>query len=323
MSFPIIDSHVHVFPNWVGDWMEKWTPDAAQGVALGTLELLRRRARDWLGPVSSQLHRVQTAIRHVPAPARGVLDGLTAITPLGLAVESTAADLEAVMEKNRVDYALVIASPPHCTNEFLLQVCRDNPRLLPIVNIPKGTERPGTVLKELAKLGAKAVKIHPAMDGEGYDSARYQAVLQAADELGLPLILHTGCIHSRILYRAPEQGDVRNFEPWFDAYPDLRFVLAHTNFHDPGAALDLAEKYGNLAVETSWQPSEVIGESVRRLGAERVLFGSDWPLLGNNVSVGLSRIREAVDSSFITEAQAELVYGGNALKLFGIDPYGA
>jgi predicted TIM-barrel fold metal-dependent hydrolase len=87
------------------------------------------------------------------------------------------------------------------------------------------------------------------------------------------------------------------------------------NYHDPLAALDLAEEHANVRVDTSWQPTEIIGEAVRRLGAEKVLFGTDWPLMGQNIAVGLARVRDCVATGMFTQADADLVLGGNAARL--------
>ena len=90
------------------------------------------------------------------------------------------------------------------------------------------------------------------------------------------------------------------------------------NFHEPSVALDLVEKHPNVFVDTSWQPAEVIGEAVRRVGAERVLFGTDWPFVGNNVNIGLARIRDCIQAGSLTEEQSMLILGVNAAKIFGI-----
>ena len=91
------------------------------------------------------------------------------------------------------------------------------------------------------------------------------------------------------------------------------------NFHFPQVALDLMEKHRNVYADTSWQPAEVIGEAVRRVGAEKILLGSDWPILGGNISVALSRINECVETGRITAADRDLILGENAVRVLGLD----
>ena len=298
----VIDFHVHAF---AGKFMSE-----------GFLGRIRKQARGWWKPISGSMHTAQTYLRHLPEPARKPLDELTGVAPLlGLAFESTVPDLLHAMDESGVDQALVIAHPPFISNELVMEAFRKNPRLLPVVNIPKDSPRPSTRLKHYVKHGARALKIHTSADGEALESSRYHSLLKTAADLDLPVILHTGCLHSRLLYKAPTLARAEIFTPWFTQYPDVKFVLAHMNFHEPQIAFDLAEEHLNVYLDTSWQPAEVIGESVRRLGAERILFATDWPFVGSNLSVGLSRVRECVDAGALTEAQSKMILGENAARL--------
>ena len=183
------------------------------------------------------------------------------------------------------------------------------------MNIAKSTGKPAAELERYFQAGARVLKIHPAADGEGPSSKRYRTLLASAENLKLPVIIHTGCLHSRLLYKNASFGNAELFKPWFKDFPNIQFVLAHMNFHKPNVAMDLACEFQNVFVDTSWQPAETIGEAVRRIGAERVLFGSDWPLLGNNLSVGLQRIEDCLRTGLVTRADAELIRGKNALRL--------
>ena len=258
-------------------------------------------------------------MRHLPEPARKGLDELGALASLpGMLVASSPADLLDAMTEARVDYSLVIAHPPLASNEFVLDACEGQQNLIPVANVPVGAAKPGARLRNYVKKGAKALKIHAAADGEGVDSSRYRSLLRAASDLGIPVILHTGCIYNHLFYKDPEQGHAERFAKWFKNYPQTQFILAHMNFHAPDVALDLMENHPNVQVDTSWQPAEVIGEAVRRVGSERILFGTDWPLVGNNMRVGLSRVHKCVDAGTLTETDAERILGLNALKLLGM-----
>ena len=121
------------------------------------------------------------------------------------------------------------------------------------------------------------------------------------------------------LNKIPHLGNPEAFESWYTEFPQVKFILAHMNLHDPQIAMDLAEKYPNLMVETSWQPMEVISEAVRRLGSQRVLFGSDWPIGGQNVEIGLERIEDCLETGTIRIEDVQLILGKNAIQLFKID----
>jgi uncharacterized protein len=300
----IVDSHAHVFP----EVMSRLMP-----------ERLRSGAREWLRPFVNSMHGLQPFVRVIPEPARRHVERLGAIAPLpSLLVESGPKDLKSAMASAGIDRAVVISHPPIIDNDFILEVCQEHPELVPAVNITRGASRPGITLARYVKKGAKALKIHASADGDPLSSPRYTALLKEADKQGLTVILHSGCNHIPFLYRNPELSEARNFIPWFRKYPRLRFVLAHMNFHDPQAALDLAESYANVFVDTSWQPTETIGEAVRRLGADRILFGSDWPLVGNNVAVGLRRIQTCLETGLLSQVDVDLIQGENARRLFAL-----
>lgn len=302
----VVDFHAHIFPPPPSTLSAPW------------LEGMRRKTRHWLKPVSASLHRAQTALRHLPTPARRILDPMSGLVPLpALLFESTLADLQEAMEEAEVQHALVIAHPPLMSNELVLEAAQSDPRLIPVVNLPSHTPRVKATLKGYYEQGARVLKVHPAADGESPRSGWYRTLLGAASDLGMPVILHTGCIHSTVLYKKPEYGKAELYSRWFENFRETPFVLAHMNFHEPHVAMDLAQNYPNVQVDTSWQPAEMVSEAVRRVGAEKVLFGSDWPFVGNNLSIGLNRIYDCLDSGWLNEEQAALILGKNALKLLG------
>jgi predicted TIM-barrel fold metal-dependent hydrolase len=98
-----------------------------------------------------------------------------------------------------------------------------------------------------------------------------------------PVLLHTGW---GVAGQRPHQ---RYKSAWrwaedmgslFTAYPEVTFVLGHTGgvIETPDAwqAIRLAFSFDNTCCEVSKSPAAIITEAVRGIGAERVLFGSDW-----------------------------------------------
>ena len=303
----VIDFHVYAFPDRLTG-LDRWVTDP-----------VRAGLRASLRPFANSLHHAQTYLRYLPGTPRRTLEQLGLLAPIpALLVESRYSDLKAAMDEAQIQRAVVVAHPPFIENDFVLELAERDPRLIPAVYISPGTRRPAEVLRKLVQRGARALKLHPSADGERPDAPRYRALLGTAQMLGLPVIVHTGRFQIPFILKAPEYGDAECFTPWFETYPDVTFVLAHMNYSQPLVALDLAEQHPNVLLECSWQPAELIGEAVARLGAERILFGTDWPLLGNNMMVGRRRVADCVDSGVLTEIEAELVLGGNAQRvLFG------
>ena len=297
----VIDFHTHVFPIEP----ERYFPGKTRDIG-----------KFWARSVSRAIHEVQPWLRFLPPIGKRLLDevGLVAPAPL-LLFESSVEDLRQAMREAHVDRVVLIAQPQTIPNEFVLGLAAQSDRIVAAVNVsPKEPDARGK-LTEYYERGARILKIHPSFDGLNAESAHYLELLETAEPLGMPVILHTGCFHSSMIYKDPLASSAELFESWFKDRPGTTFVLAHMNYHDPEVAMDLAEKYPNVHLDTSWQPAETITEAVRRVGAERVLFGSDWPLVGDNMRIGVKRIREAVASEFLTEEEAALVLGGNAERI--------
>lgn len=325
LQVPIVDTHVHVFPSLLKeDLLSAQKPDEESGYFQSIPHNLKKTARRWWAPLSKGIHHSQTILRHIPEKARMKLDELTSVAPLlGFFLESTATDLIDSMNRNGVSQSWLIAHPPYSSNEFILEITRrqkhlepsGQARFIPVVNMQRTTRKVAQQLKAYVNQGARAVKIHPAADGLGPESSHYRKIIKTATDLGIPIIIHTGCIHTHMLYKNPEMGRAQHFQPWFKEFKSARFILAHMNFHEPQLAFDLAEEHSNLYMDTSWQPSEIIGEAVRRLGSERILFGTDWPIIGNNLKVGLSRIADCLDSGMISSDDAKRILSLNATEL--------
>ena len=75
-------------------------------------------------------------------------------------------------------------------------------------------------------------------------------------------------------------------------------------------AIAVAERYANIVLETSAVPyPDKIGEAVRRLGAERMIFGSDGP--GCNPALEVEKVRLAG----LSPEDERRVLAGNILRL--------
>jgi predicted TIM-barrel fold metal-dependent hydrolase len=210
---------------------------------------------------------------------------------------------------------VVVAFPPVISNESVFQVCAGHPNLIPAVQVDKrAKDIPGS-LQAAYDRGARLLKFHPLADGFEPDCESYRQQLEFASEHQMLILLHTGVIHARGVFPKPELGHVRRFLPWFEKYRHLTFVLAHLGFHESKEVLQAALQNKNTRVLTSWQPTEIIAQAVRELGVERVLYASDWPLFGENMRVGLARIRQAVVEGLLTQDEINQILGGNAQTL--------
>jgi uncharacterized protein len=182
-----------------------------------------------------------------------------------------------------------------------------------------GTVHAGLTVEEnmasLTRHGITAVKIHPLFQNFALDDRRLWAVLDAFGG-DIAVITHVG-----------EGGDARTnslSSPRMVAdiarqFPQLRLVACHFGGYK---ILDDAEEMlcgADVVLETSWPPSlaTLRPSRVRRLirdhGAERIVFGSDWPMTDVGAEIA------AVEALGLSDDETKSVLGGTMARVLGVD----
>ena len=131
-------------------------------------------------------------------------------------------------------------------------------------------------LQELTDLGLSGVKLHPDIQKFCVDDPRAMKIFEMCEERGLPVCVHTG--DYRYDYSNPDR-----VIKVLKAFPKLKFIGAHFGGWSvwEKAAIMLPD-FPNIIVDTSssfeWLTPEKGREIIRAYGAERVMFGTDYPL---------------------------------------------
>jgi uncharacterized protein len=157
------------------------------------------------------------------------------------------------------------------------------------------------------ELGGKfrGLKLHPLLDGYPPDDPSVFPLAELALEYGVPVLMHCG--HAP--FSLPWQ-----IEKLAARYPELPVVMAHMGHGTItyiDAAIDAAERHPNISLETSGMPMGCkIAEAVHRLGAEKVMYGSDSPChhpLAEQVKVLASGLPEE-DLAMVMHGSAQRVF---------------
>ena len=174
------------------------------------------------------------------------------------------------------------------------------------------SERLKQDLEELLALGLRGIKIHPDFQRFEADSIKAYRLYELAEAYGLPILIHTG--DHRYDYSNPERM-VRVLR----AFPGLRFIGAHLggwSVWDRAEAL--LPEFPNLWVDTSssfhWLGPERTLRIIRAFGADRVLFGTDYPMWPQKPEIDFLR------SLPLTEEEKEQILWKNAAALYPADP---
>lgn len=205
------------------------------------------------------------------------------------------------------------ATTPHqvaSVNAFIAETVRAHPDVMTGLGTlhPDSPDMAGDI-ERLLDLGLRGVKLHPDMLGTPVDGEGYRKLF-ALCEGRLPVLCHFG--DSRFDCTNPN----RTARILRD-YPNLTLIGAHLGGWSiwKEAARALAE-YPNLLVDCSSSmfaltPEETAG-LIRDYGAERVLFGTDYPMWRAKDELAMfSRLP-------LTQDEREAILFRNAARLYGV-----
>jgi hypothetical protein len=237
---------------------------------------------------------------------------------------ATAEELVASMDEVGIDISVVVnagwVTHELCvkTNDYILDsVSRYPTRLVGFCAIQPGAEDAAVAeLERCAKAGAKGIG-ELRSDVQGYDLAdkrTMKPLVDAALKHDLILLTHSsepvgheysgkGSITPDILYS------------FITGFPNLKLVCAHWGGGLPFYALmpEVAKALDNVFFDTAatvflYKP-EIFEQVSHIIGSDKILFGTDYPLMHQN------RVINQIRSSKLPEEDGIRILGTNAQKL--------
>ena len=150
-------------------------------------------------------------------------------------------------------------------------------------------------------------KIHPSIDRRKISDEAFEKYLFLASEKKIPVVVHCG--------RWKEMAGYEICLETARKFPELRLILAHLGGDQPSictqCAIDVRDGgYKNVYLGTeSVREFHFVNKVVNTLGADKVIFGSDY-----NLGLPASYL-PIIDRLKISNEEKELIYSGNAMKL--------
>lgn len=221
--------------------------------------------------------------------------------------ESSVAEAIDVMKRSGVDAA--VCMPTDITgNEELFKQTVDNAEFKFYYNAWINPE--DVSLNDFLEMNLDRVslfKVHPSIQRKKITDASFDKYIRIASENKIPVVVHCGRWQEIAGYKFPLELS--------EKYPDLVLILAHLGGDQPSIYLECAEtvrdkKYRNVYLGTeSVREFYFVNKVVNTVGAEKVIFGSDY-----NLGLPLTYI-PIVDSLKIPASDKELIFSGNILRL--------
>ncbi|MBI2165686.1 MAG: amidohydrolase [Chloroflexi bacterium] len=283
--------------------------------------------------------RWQRALGNASPPRAGTVEELLKImgqanivqavmlmyTPTQFMYEARVKDIPAKEpERSKADAALkaqVIARMVE-NNEWACQVTRQHPNLVSFLGVDPVFMTREEMAKEIddkVKKGAKGVKIVPINLRMYGSDPRLWPVYEECHRRRLPLLSQAG--------GSPEGGHdpwgrPKYFEEAARAFPNMRIILAHLGAGYEAEVAALTSKYPNVFADLSGRlhligsPGEWTREEaaqwIRRIGADRVMFGTNFPM---NDPAQYARVLDALP---LTEEEKARIGAGNARRVIGL-----
>lgn len=131
-------------------------------------------------------------------------------------------------------------------------------------------------LAQLRSMGLRGVKLHPDIQDFKIDDYRCLKIYELCEQEGLPILMHTGDIRYDL-------SNPNRLLPVLRIYTGLTVIGAHFGgwsvWEQACEALcGLPNLYVDCSSSLSYIPAETARRIIRRYGADRVLFGTDYPL---------------------------------------------
>ncbi len=221
--------------------------------------------------------------------------------------ESTVAEAISIMKSSGVSAA--VCMPADATsNDQLFSETYDNPEFKFYYKAwinPKDKNLDTFLQKNIEKISL--FKVHPSIQRIRITDSSYDKYMKLASEKKKPVVVHCGRWQEIASYKFPLELAER--------YPGLMIILAHLGGDQPSLYLECAKalqdkKYKNVYLGTeSVREFHFVNKVVRTVGAEKVIFGSDY-----NLGLPLTYI-PIIESLDIPASDKELIFSGNILRL--------
>jgi predicted TIM-barrel fold metal-dependent hydrolase len=217
----------------------------------------------------------------------------------------TGAELVAKLDHAGVDKAVVFPFVEgNFTNDFVKQAYDEFPeRLIPYCAVnPWERDAVDTVRQCISGWGFKGLKLHPTINGYHLaDPELVDPLFRLAEELDFPIIVHG----ASDLYNSPPE-----FAMMATRFPRVPLMMAHMGFFwSVDQAITFAGEFENLYLETSRAPIFEIQTAVKRIGAHKVIWGTDSPFV--DYEFEFSKMKRSTSDA---AGYAEIV-GGNIARL--------
>lgn len=234
----------------------------------------------------------------------------------GVTISRTASVDVLVAEEQRAGISRCVVSNSavtprqvHNINSFIAESVQAHPNFIGFGSIFPGMDGFEEELDRMVSLGLRGLKIHPDFQKLPIDDPSGIETYRAVARRGLPVLFHMG--DYRYDFSSPER--LTNL---LRQVPDLRVIAAHFGAWGAWEQSLRHPQPENVLYDTSSSlglvDRDLISRLFDKLGPERFLFGSDFPMWSPK-----EELERFLALGFDKQTNETILYG-NFMKLFGL-----
>ena len=239
----------------------------------------------------------------------------------------TAEELVAAMDRAEIDISVILnlgwTTHELCadSNDYILESAARYPkRLIGFCAIqPRSPEAALNEIERCAKSGAKGIgELRPDMQMfDLRDETLMAPLVETITKFNMILLTHSS---EPVGHIYPGKGEVTPtmLYPFIIRFPELKLVCAHWGGGLPFYALmpEVKKVLANVYFDTAASPflysPEIYRQVAQIIGADKILFGSDYPLLSPG------RLMEEIKTLNLPEETKSLIFAENVRKLMNL-----
>jgi len=304
-DYYVIDAHVHTYK----------TPEIGRQALSGFEVVGCCGTPEELVPIMDEAG-ISLAVQCNMTPARSMFEAAVAGLP------------EDQLESGRGALAEKISGRIKRRNEWTCRMAQEHEKLVPFLSLDPIMAQGSMVEELLDKIehfNARGLKIHP---GEGRffpDDQSMWPVYETLEKRGRPVITHGGL---DVANPDPKYARPSAFTKMAEKFPGLHLVIAHLGRDFYEESVEMARRFPNIFFDTSsvipgdenGEPlqghsslsNDEVVELIRRIGLDRVMFGSDYPWFNP-----LWDLRRFMKLPF-SEDEKKALLAGNAKRILGL-----
>ncbi len=242
---------------------------------------------------------------NIPLVKRARRETLRAVLARGRNRQCSASHLKRELQALRISRTVVLAVDifGKINSTMILDTAKKDNTFIPFVSLHPRNKMNGLVMKRYVEQGACGLKIHPPMQLVRPNSRFVCSMMDCATQYHLPVLFHCGYspLSPKVQMQFSAMDDYRDI---VSAYRDIPIILGHSGIDAWEQAVDIAKKYEHVYLELSGQPPAVIRMIMKKLGSDRLLFGSDWPYYP--IAIPLAKVLIATEGN--AHAREKILY---------------